>query len=99
MPSTTNKTIGGALTTECEGNVLGRAGVIRGAQPGPCQANPEGVSGSHAGSQSNVTGDLHEVQMESQYSREAQGYYVVVEGRAGAHILWLGEVRRSPLLC
>ena len=81
-----NKTIGGALTTECEGNVSGRAGVIRGAQPGPHQANPEGVSGSHTGCRSKATVDLHEVQIENQFPREAQGNYVV-DGAIDTHLL------------
>ena len=86
MPSSKNKTIGGALTTECEGNVSGRAGVIRGAQPDPHQAQPEGVSGSQAGSRSKATVDLHEVQIENQFPREAQGNYVV-DGAIDTHLL------------
>ena len=45
-----NKSIGSALATEGGSNVSVRAGVIRGAQPGPRQANPEGASGYRAGS-------------------------------------------------
>ena len=56
MSPINDKSIGGALTTEGGSNVSGRAGVIRGAQPGPHQANPDGVSGYRAGSWSTVTG-------------------------------------------
>ena len=62
-----NKTIGGALTTEGESNVSGRAGVIRDAQPGPHQANPEGASGYQAGSRSMATGNSPEALGVSQY--------------------------------
>ena len=81
-----NKSIGGALTTESGSNVSGRAGVNRGAQPGPHQANPEGVSGSQAGSGSKVAADLHEVQIENQFPQEAQGKYVV-DGAIDTHPL------------
>ena len=60
MSPTNNKSIGGALTIESGSNVSGRVGVNRGAQPGPHQANPEGVSVSQAGSGSTATRDLHE---------------------------------------
>ena len=66
--------------------VSGRVGVNRGAQPGPHQANPEGVSGSQAGSGSTATRDLHEVQIENQFPREAQGNYLV-DGAIDTHLL------------
>ena len=81
-----NKSIGGALTTESGSNVSGRAGVNRGAQPGPHQANPEGVSGSQAGSGSTASVDLHEVQIENQFPREAQGNYLV-DGAIDTYLL------------
>ena len=86
MSPISNKSIGGALTTESGSDVSGRAGVIRGAQPGPHQANPEGVSGSQAGSRSKASVDLHEVQIENQLPQEAQGNYVV-DGAIDIHLL------------
>ena len=77
MSPTNNKSIGGALTTESGSNVSGRAGVIRGAQPGPHQANPEGVSGYRAGSGSTTSGGTPEAQEVSHFPRQAQGNYVV----------------------
>ena len=77
MSPINNKSIGGALTIESGSNVTGRVGVNRGAQPGPHQANPERVSGSQAGSGSTASVDLHEVQIENQFPREAQGNYLV----------------------
>ena len=85
MSPISNKSIGGALTRESGSNVSGRAGVNRGAQPGPHQANPEGVSGSQAGSGSKASVDLHEVQIENQFPREAQGNYVV-DGAIDTHL-------------
>ena len=81
-----NKTIGGALTTECESNVLGKVGVIRGAQTGPYQANPVGASGYQAGSWSKVTGSSPEDQGVSHYPQELQGNYVV-DGAIDTHLL------------
>ena len=81
-----NKSIGGALTIESGSNVSGRVGGNRGAQPGPHQANPEGVSVSQAGSGSTATRDLHEVQIENQFPREAQGNYLV-DGAIDTHLL------------
>ena len=86
MSPINNKSIGGALTTESGSNVSGRAGVDRGEQPGPHQANPEGVSGSQAGSGSTASVDLHEVQIENQFPREAQGNYLV-DGATDTHLL------------
>ena len=77
MSPITNKTIGGALTTEGESNVSGRAGVIRGAKPVPYQANPEAASGYQASSRSTATGNSPEAQGVSHYPREPQGNYVV----------------------
>ena len=71
------KSIGSAPTTEGGSNVSGRTGVIRGAQPGPHQANPEGASGYRAGSGSTVTGGTPEAQEVSHFPRQAQGNYVV----------------------
>ena len=74
MSPMNNKSISGALTTEGGSNVPGRAGVIRGAQPGPHQANPEGASGyCWAGSGSTVTGRTPEAQEVSHFPRQAQG--------------------------
>ena len=60
MSPTRNNTIGDALTQESGGKVSDRAGISRGAQPGPGiapnQVNPEVVSGSQAVSRSNATG-------------------------------------------
>ena len=70
MSLTNNKSIGGALTTEGGSNVSGRAGVIRGAQPGLHQANPDGASGYQAGSRSTVTGSSPEAQGVSQYPQQ-----------------------------
>ena len=81
-----NKNIGGALTTEGERNVSGRACVIRGAQPGPYQANPEGASGYQASSRSMATGNSHEAQEVSDYPKQPQGSYVV-DGVIDTHLL------------
>ena len=68
-----DKNKGGAITTEGESNVSARAGVIRGAQPGPHQANPEGASGYRAGSESTVTGNPPEAQEVSNYPQTTTG--------------------------
>ena len=81
-----DKNIGGALTTEGGSNVSGRAGVIRGAQPGPHQANPEGASGYRAGSGSTVTGNPPKAQEVSNYPRQPQGNYLV-DGAIDTHLL------------
>ena len=81
-----NKSIGGALTTEGESNVSGRAGVIKGAQPGPYQANPEGASGYQAGSRSTATGNPPEAQEVSNYPKQPQGNYVV-DGAIDTYLL------------
>ena len=86
MSPTNNKSIGGALTTEGVSNVSGRAGVIRGAQPGPHQANPEEASGYRAGSGSSSTGNPPEAQGVSQYPQQPQGNYVI-ECAIDAHLL------------
>ena len=86
MSPINNKSIGGAVTTEGGSNVSGRAGVIRGAQPGPHQANPEGASGYQAGSGSTVTGGTPEAQEVSHFSLQAQENYVV-DGAIDAHLL------------
>ena len=65
------------LSPQCESNVSGRAGIFRDAQPGPNQANREGVSGYQADSRSKVTGSSPEAKGVSQYPWEAQGNYVV----------------------
>ena len=62
MSPINDKTIGGALTTEGGSNVSGKVGVMRGALPGPYQANPEGASGYQAGSRSKATGSTPEAQ-------------------------------------
>ena len=81
-----NITIGGALTTVGESNVSGKAGVIRGAQPGPHQANPEGASGFQAGSRSTAAGNSPEAQGVSQYPQQPQGNYMV-DGAIDTHLL------------
>ena len=73
MSPINDKSIGGALTTEGGSNVSGKAGVIRGVQPGPHQANPEGASGYQAGSWSTVTGSTPEAQEVSHFPRQSQG--------------------------
>ena len=84
--SPTNKSIGGALTTEGGSNVSGSAGVIRGAQSGPHQANRQGASVYRAGSGSTVTGNPPEAQEVSNYPRQPQGNYVV-DGAIDTHLL------------
>ena len=81
-----NKSIGGALTTEGESNVSGKAGVIRCAQSGPHQAKPEGASGYQAGSWSTVTGSTPEAQEVSRFPRQPQENYVV-DGAIDTHLL------------
>ena len=80
-----DKSIGGALTTGGGSNVSGRAGVIRDAQPGFHQANPEGACGYQAGSGSTVTGGTPEAQEVSHFPRQAQGN--VVDGAIDTHLL------------
>ena len=65
-----DKSIGGALTTEGGSNVSGRAGVIKGAQPFPRQANAEGASGYRAGSGSTITGGTLEAQEVSHFPKQ-----------------------------
>ena len=60
--------------------------VSRGAQQGPNQANPEGVSGYQSGSWSKVTGSSPEAQGVSHYLREAQGNYIL-DGANDTHFL------------
>ena len=72
-----NESIGGALTTEGESNVSCKAGVIRGAQLGPHQVNPEEASCYRAGSGSMVTGNTPEAQEVSHFTRQPQGNYIV----------------------
>ena len=86
MSPINNKSIRGALTTEGGSNVSGRAGVIRGAQPGSHQANPEGASGYQAGSRSTGTGGIPEAQEVSHFPRQVQGNYVV-DGAIDTHLL------------
>ena len=86
MSPTNNKSIGGALTKESGSNVSGRAGVIRGAQPGPHKANPEGVSGYRAGSGSTTSGGTPEAQEVSHFPRQAHGNYVV-DSAIDTHLL------------
>ena len=86
MSPINNKSIGGALTTESGSNVSGRAGVNRGAHPGPHQANFEGVSGYRAGSGSTTSGGTPKAQEESHFPRQAQGNYVF-DGAIDTHLL------------
>ena len=84
--SPTNKSIGCALTTEGESNVSGRAGVIRGAQPGPHQANPRKSQWLPGWLRVTVTGNPPEAQEVSHFPRQPQGNYVV-DGAIGTHLL------------
>ena len=96
MSPTNNKSIGGALTTEGGSNVSGRAGVIRGAQPGPHQANPEGASGYRAGSGSTSTGNPPEAQGVSQYRQQPQGNYVVDDALLGTDPIGAQKGKNGP---
>ena len=75
---------------ECGSNISGRAGVSRGAQPGPGiapnQAILGGVSGFQADFRFKAIGNSPHAQGVSHYPKEAQGNYVV-DGAIDTHLL------------